>query len=588
MLDFQIENSDVVQNIQKILISIERSNQTIEELKTIVPTLEQNLLFLNSIDDTEINFNAITRMSYFYVCIHNYQKAEFWLSKIENSVFNTDDTWRILKMLLVPILTTGDFDNTHNESTIIQKLHFNLDSLIQMPFVKTNNINIFGHTFWYAYYNHNPKLLLEKYVKLQMKIFPNISQKVLYDKNYHSQKRQKEKLEGIVKIKLGVISCSLEHDINIQDLGIHTSSISDSFYPTFLQFSKNKFDVYFIHLFRGNDFKISNNHIFIPEYHTEEQVLHTQKQLALLNFDILLYLEFHMKFKMNYLAFSKVAPIQICTHGHPITTGIPNHIMDYFFSWKAAEKDNAQNNYSEKLVLLPEEHIWEYYIPRNKNGFSLLTRKKWFHYDKNNIDFLPYSLREAQSYYNWYFCSQASFKLHHKFDQVLKGILEKDKKALIFLIINQKDLHNIHEELKNRFISKNIDIQRIIFLDKLPHHHLMAMYANSEIILDSWFFGGDTTTRESIETGTPIITLPHDYLGSRWTQAYYILLGLQELIINNFEEYIDKAVEIANNKKYRHELKIKILDSKQKLFYRTESIKMWEDSLLDVYQKHLF
>ena len=65
-----------------------------------------------------------------------------------------------------------------------------------------------------------------------------------------------------------------------------------------------------------------------------------------------------------YLAFSRLAPVQAVTHGHPCTTGIPT--IDHFVrsvtaaichhprccSFKSYEPPENQRFYSEKLTLL--------------------------------------------------------------------------------------------------------------------------------------------------------------------------------------------------------------------------------------------
>ena len=52
------------------------------------------------------------------------------------------------------------------------------------------------------------------------------------------------------------------------------------------------------------------------------------------------------------------------SHGHPITSGIPSSVVDYYISWAAAELELevADQHYSEKLVLLPRESIHQYYV----------------------------------------------------------------------------------------------------------------------------------------------------------------------------------------------------------------------------------
>ena len=69
---------------------------------------------------------------------------------------------------------------------------------------------------------------------------------------------------------------------------------------------------------------------------------------------------------------------------------------------------------------------------------------------------------------------------------------------------------------------------KIIFDDKMPHHTMMAVYNNVDVVLDSYFFGGDTTTREAFEVGAPVITLPHKYLGTRCSLLLIITLTRTE------------------------------------------------------------
>ncbi len=48
------------------------------------------------------------------------------------------------------------------------------------------------------------------------------------------------------------------------------------------------------------------------------------------------------------LAFSRLAPVQCVTRGHPDTTGILN--IDYFISCEDFETEGAEMQYSESLV----------------------------------------------------------------------------------------------------------------------------------------------------------------------------------------------------------------------------------------------
>ena len=55
---------------------------------------------------------------------------------------------------------------------------------------------------------------------------------------------------------------------------------------------------------------------------------------------------------LNYfLPFLDLAPLQCTGLGKPQTSGIPN--LDYFVSSSLVEPESAQENYSEKLYLMP-------------------------------------------------------------------------------------------------------------------------------------------------------------------------------------------------------------------------------------------
>ena len=46
----------------------------------------------------------------------------------------------------------------------------------------------------------------------------------------------------------------------------------------------------------------------------------------------------------------------MCTHGHPVTSGIPRNIMNYFILGSCKKFDGAKNHYTEELLLLPKKY----------------------------------------------------------------------------------------------------------------------------------------------------------------------------------------------------------------------------------------
>src|SRR5260221_487748 len=67
--------------------------------------------------------------------------------------------------------------------------------------------------------------------------------------------------------------------------------------------------------------------------------------------DVLIYPEIGMDPMSIKLASLRLAPVQVATWGHPETTGLPT--IDYYLSAEEMEPPEAQENYTERLITLP-------------------------------------------------------------------------------------------------------------------------------------------------------------------------------------------------------------------------------------------
>src|SRR5207253_6863521 len=85
-----------------------------------------------------------------------------------------------------------------------------------------------------------------------------------------------------------------------------------------------------------------------------------------LELDVLFYQDIGMEPFGYFLAFSRLAPVQCVSFGHPDTTGIPT--MDYFVSNDRYEPGDAQEHYSERLFLLHSLPTLAYYEPPERGS----------------------------------------------------------------------------------------------------------------------------------------------------------------------------------------------------------------------------
>jgi predicted O-linked N-acetylglucosamine transferase (SPINDLY family) len=252
--------------------------------------------------------------------------------------------------------------------------------------------------------------------------------------------------------------------------------------------------------------------------------------------DILFFTDVGMDALTYTLAFSRMAPVQCTTWGHPVTTGSPT--MDYFVSSQLLELPEVDAHYTETLVRLAS--LGTYYY-RPAIGESRKTGRE-FGLDPG---------RPA------YVCPQTLYKFHPEFDFILSGILANDRDGVLVLIEGRAP--HWTGQLNDRFARIMPEfVDRIHWLPAQPNQDFLQLLASADVILDPIHFGGGNTSYEALGVGTPVVTLPGQYLRSRITCALYAKMGHlsstsdaseSELsfVVNSADAYVKAAIAIANS-----------------------------------------
>jgi len=76
----------------------------------------------------------------------------------------------------------------------------------------------------------------------------------------------------------------------------------------------------------------------------------------------------------------------------------------------------------------------------------------------------------------------------------------------------------------------------------------LEQYNEIDIALDTFPYNGGVTTCDALIMGVPVISMRGDRHGNR--MAYSILknVGVEELAVSNLNEYIQRAIYLANDK----------------------------------------
>jgi len=252
--------------------------------------------------------------------------------------------------------------------------------------------------------------------------------------------------------------------------------------------------------------------------------------------DLLLFTDVGMDALTYTLAFSRMAPVQVVTWGHPVTTGSPH--IDWFLSSELLEVGDADSHYTERLARLPSLATY-YERPVAPADDTFRTRLG-----------IPADA-------HLYACPQTLFKFHPAFDPLLAEILRRDPRGVLLLI--QGRVPDWTELLRERFQRVMPDVaDRVRWCPPLPREGFLQLLACADVALDPTVFGGGNTSYETLALATPVVTLPGELMRSRITGALYTKAGLQDLIADSPEDYVERAVRLATDPPHRSEVSDRI------------------------------
>ena len=281
------------------------------------------------------------------------------------------------------------------------------------------------------------------------------------------------------------------------------------------------------------------------------------------------------------LSLQRLAPVQFTSCTNPGTTGADT--VDYYLSTRLCEGPQAQRFYAEKLWRLDT-------MP----GFSAPIALP-----PQTMTAADFGLPEEG---RLYLCPHNLLKFHPDFDALLEGVLRADPEAQIVLT-TFKGQDRLAEQLVARFQRRMPELTARIwvlpYLDRVTFFNLLRL---GQVLLEPLYYGGGTICFQALACGLPMITLPLDWVLSRINLGLYrsmstepgdVTPGEQELIdidlgelaacvANSPEDYVAKAVRLANDSALRQRVSARIRERLPRLFDDPAACRAFADFLTQV------
>jgi predicted O-linked N-acetylglucosamine transferase (SPINDLY family) len=94
---------------------------------------------------------------------------------------------------------------------------------------------------------------------------------------------------------------------------------------------------------------------------------------------------------------------------------------------------------------------------------------------------------------------------------------------------------------------EGIEAERIDFVPRCSREGYLNLYHRLDLALDTFPYGGHTTSLDTLWMGVPVVTLAGERSVSRAGLSVLNNLGLQELVTFTEDEYVDAAANLAND-----------------------------------------
>ncbi|WP_016949679.1 hypothetical protein [Anabaena sp. PCC 7108] len=277
-------------------------------------------------------------------------------------------------------------------------------------------------------------------------------------------------------------------------------------------------------------------------YHIPHNLPAVCEQIIADKLHILVYPEIGMDAPTMQMGGLRLAPVQCVAWGHPVTTGLPT--IDYFLSSELMEGENAQEHYSEKLILLPNIGVAypKPYIPP-----VIKTRSDYGLSDDDVI----------------YLCCQAPFKYLPQYDFILAEIASRIPQAK-FVFLRGTILKS---RLECAFAAVGLNSEDYCVHLNIPERlDYLMINLLSDVYLDTFTWSGGNTSLEAIACNIPIVTCPGEFMRGRHTDSFLKLLGVTDTIVKNEAEYIEIAVKLGLDSAWRNSISERMSQNQDRVF----------------------
>ena len=261
----------------------------------------------------------------------------------------------------------------------------------------------------------------------------------------------------------------------------------------------------------------------------------------------------------------RVAPIQTSYLGYLGTLGAD--FMDYLIADETIIPSEFLNNYTEKIAYLP---CYQVNDSKRKIANKIFTRHELGLPDVGAV----------------FCCFNNTFKFNPDTFKLWMQILIGVPQSTLFLYA---EIDVVEKNLQMQAALYGVNPARLVFGKRISVPEYLARYKVADLFLDTFPYNAGTTASDALWAGLPVLTRTGEVFASRVAASLLNAMGLPELITDNEEDYVLKAIELGNDQGKLAEVKAKLARNitTSNLFNTPEFARSIESLFDKMHERHL-
>jgi protein O-GlcNAc transferase len=233
----------------------------------------------------------------------------------------------------------------------------------------------------------------------------------------------------------------------------------------------------------------------------------------------------------------KAAPIQLSWLGFFASTGVPE--MDYLIADETGVPEALKVNFSESIRYLQDTRLC---FTEPPGGATLV----------------PGPLPALKNGYTTFGCYQNMTKLNDEVLALWGKVFAAIPDARLRLQSRQMREPELRAELLGKLARNGIAGHRVTLADATSRALYFEAHREVDVMLDTFPYGGGTTTCESLWMGVPTITLAGDTLLARQGASLLTCAGLAPWVAQDADDYVNRVVAHCGNLQSLAELRARL------------------------------